>query len=400
MKQVIPLAQFIAAGAPLTEDMTYAQLFNMTDAGRLARSSKVRGPPLEIYASDRKAFHIFNFKSYPSTTGFRHRGYVAFKKPRSGQPKPSETLAVEVDCDCEDYRYRWAWANKQKGAGRIGPQSLNKSINRAPVITNPAGKPSLCKHLVAARNYIWGLIQRFPGPGEETDVDVSWKIDQLVRKAQDRYDNYDLRKQQAAQRMAVYRQAQVARNIEGPMPQAEVPKGADKELPVALPQEPLPVKPEPTPEPPKPEIPEEGENKKSTESLVVRAKHSNNMNTEALKKSKAIIEEMEDDMQAALGSDVGGAAADAPPSPAEGEELPPVTAGPDEPEDEALQLLRNISAGIDRLANEIAPVEGSPEEEAAETPEEEAAEQEEETGVPPVEDEDEFAETMPTPTGA
>jgi hypothetical protein len=413
MKQVIPLNQLFDGTESLSEDMTYAQLFNFTDSGRHARASKVRGPPLEIFAGDKKAYHIFNFKSFPSTTGFRHRGYIAFKKPRNGQPQPSESLAVEVDCDCEDYRYRWAWANKQKGAGKVGPNSLNKSINRAPVITNPAAKPSLCKHLVAAKNFIWGLIQRFPGapePGAEPEpvVDVSWKIAQLVKKAQDRYDNYGLRKQQAKQRMDVYRQGQIARNIQGPMPQADVPPGADNELPVALPQDQPPVEPvqapEPTPETPTPKAPE-GENKKRTESLVVRAKQKS-MNTEALKKTKAIVEEMGDELQATMGDEGGSAAMDVPPPPAEGGEegdLPPVTAGPDEPEDEALQLLRNISMGIDRLANELAPAEAPEGEmpgEDEKPPGEDDEEGKEETGVPPVEDDDDFSETMPVSTGA
>jgi hypothetical protein len=415
MKQVIPLNQFFDGAEQLGEAMTYAQLFNMTDSGRHARSSKVRGPPLEIYAGDRQAYHIFNFKAYPSTTGFRHRGYIAFKKPRNAQPQPSESLAVEVDCDCEDYRYRWAWANKQRGAGKVGPQSLNKSINRAPVITNPAGKPSLCKHLAAAKNFIWGLIQRFPSPqapapGEapEPAMDVSWKIGQLVKKAQDRYDNYGARKQQAAQRMDVYRQAQIARNIQGPMPQADVPRGAEEELPVALPQDQPPVE---QPEPPTPEPPVEDETKKRTESLVVRATHGKSMNTEALKKTKAIVEAMEDDLQAALGDEGGGAASDVPPPPGEGEgemgeepPLPPVTAGEDQPEDEALQLLRNISVGIDRLANELAPAEAPEgEEPEGEEPEGEEPEGEGDEGdgsVPPVEDDDDFQETMPVQTGA
>lgn len=421
MKQTIPLSQFFDGAETLSEAMTYAQLFNMTDAGRHARSSKVRGPPLEIFAGDRQAYHIFNFKSYPSTTGFRHRGYIAFKKPRNGQPQPSESLPVEVDCDCEDYRYRWAWANKQKGAGKVGPQSLNKSINRAPVITNPAGKPSLCKHLAAAKNFIWGLIQRFPTPqpapdappgaAPEPEIDVSWKIAQLVKKAQDRYDNYAQHKQKAKQQMDVYRQAQIARNIQGPMPQADVPRGAEQELPVALPQDQPPVE---QPKPASPEPPAGDETKKRTESLVVRSKHSKPMNTEALKKTKALVEELEDDIQAALGDEGGGAAADVPPPPAEGAEgemgeeppLPPVTAGEDQPEDEALQLLRNISTGIDRLANELAPVEAPEGEEPGEEPEgepegeEPEGEEGEDSAVPPVEDDDDFQETMPVTTGA
>jgi hypothetical protein len=136
------------------------------------------------------------------------------------------------------------------------------------------------------------------------------------------------------------------------------------------------------------------------------------MNTEVLKKTKAIVEAMEDDLQAALGDEGGGAAADVPPPPAEGEgemgeelPLPPVTAGEDMPEDEALQLLRNISAGIDRLASELAPVEAPEgEEPEGEAPEGEEPEGDDEGGedgsVPPVEDEDDFQETMPVSTGA
>jgi hypothetical protein len=315
--------------------------------------------------------------------------------------------------NCPDYRYRWAWANKQKGAGKVGPQSLNKCINRAPVSTNPAGKSSLCKHLVAAKNFIWGLIQRFPTPQEpvpgevqEPGMDVSWKIAQLVKKAQDRYDNYDVQKQQAARRMDVYRQAQQARNIQGPMPQADVPRGAEDEVPTALPPGQIPAEPESPLEPPlKP--PTEDENKKRAESLVVRS-NSQPMNTEALKKTKALVVEMEDDLQAAMGDvEGGGPAADVPPPPSEDnveDELPPITAGEDQPEDEALQLLRSISVGIERLANELAPDQSLedevPGDEDDQPPGEDEEGGEDETGVPPVEGDDDFQETMPVQTGA
>ena len=96
------------------------------------------------------------------------------------------------------------------------------------------------------------------------------------------------------------------------------------------------------------------------------------------------------------------AAGELPPPPADDMgELPPEAGAP---EDEALGLLRDIASGIDRLANELAPVEAEAEVELEEKPpgeeKPEGEEKKEEPGVPPVEDEDEFADTMPVATGA
>jgi hypothetical protein len=404
MKQCLPLGELLELmrSSCIQEELTFGQLFQLTDPGRLARAKNyVRGPPLEIHANDRRAYHIFNFKSYPSTTGLRHRGYVAFKKPRDGQPQASENLPVEVDCDCPDYRYRWAWANKQHGAGKVGAGSMNKAHNRAPVVTNPSGKPSLCKHIAATVGYVQGLIQRFPGGPDDdpdTDVDVSWKIEQLVRWAQRRSDNYDAEREKAKQRMDRYRQAQAARNVAGPMPAADVPQGTEEEVPVPLPGERgMPEQPQP----PEPEEPDEGETRTRNESRVVKP-NSKTMNTENLKKTKAVVEAMADELDIEL--DQAGDL-DHPAGPPEGEdveldaELPPVEAGADQPEDEALELLRSISVGIDRLANELAPA-GEPEAPEGELEEPEAPEDEDETGVPPVEDDDEFTNAMPVSTGA
>ena len=140
------------------------------------------------------------------------------------------------------------------------------------------------------------------------------------------------------------------------------------------------------------------------------------MKNQLLDESKKIIEAMggDDEQLAAevthdaLAGD--GAPAEEPagelPPPPEDElagELPPDGAGA--PEDEALGLLRDIAAGITRLADELAPVEAEAEVELEEKPpgEEHPGEEEgkgEEPGVPPVEDEDEFSETMPVATGA
>ena len=468
MKQTCTFQELIDAPVPneLFEDMTYAQFLKLADPGRLQRSATVRGPPMQIYGNKNREYHVFNFKSY-----------IAFKKPAHGRVKvPVEKLPVEVDCDCEDYRYRWAWANRQKGAGKIGPQSLNKCLNRAPVKTNPSGKPALCKHLLAARHHIMGLLAHFPKPPKgEPDVDISWKLDQLVKKTQDRYDNYDAHKAKAVAMTAQKNLVRNYRNVYGPMPQAEVPRVPNNEpvpLPPEAPGEPLPQQPprrkpnkpaqtppgaagklppkvEPAPaklpskapaksptksptklagqpkpgEKPAAKPPVKPQNKKRTESLVVISNSENRMNAELLKQTKAICEEMADEIEQGLTAPEGEGAPEAgaelpPPGgdemPPMGDEMPPMGGdemGAENPEDEALNLLRDIAGGITRMADEIAPVEAPegaepegelpPDEPEGEEPEGEEGEEEGEgAAVPPVEDEDEFTETMPVSTGA
>jgi hypothetical protein len=89
--------------------------------------------------------------------------------------------------DCPDFRYRWAWSDKQRGAARIGKQSMNQCINRAPRKTNPDNVPGLCKHILAARDYIYGMLAKFPG-GEP---DTGEKLAQIVGYANKRWQNFD-----------------------------------------------------------------------------------------------------------------------------------------------------------------------------------------------------------------
>ncbi len=163
----------------LAEEMTFDQLFRYSEPKRVKRSDTVRGPPLDIKGASDAIYHSFNFKSYPSTTGLRWHGYIKFKKPKFMKPNtPLQHIPCEVDCSCPDFKYRFAWADKQRGAAKIGPQSMNKCINRAPVHTNPANIPGLCKHILAARDYIYGMKAKFfagePDTGETLEKMVKW----------------------------------------------------------------------------------------------------------------------------------------------------------------------------------------------------------------------------------
>lgn len=423
--------------------LTYDKLFRRSDPKRIWRSGQVRGPPLEIDSYKDAIFHTFNFKSYPSTTGLRHRGYIKFERPRHGRPMPAEKIPVVVDCTCPDFRYRWAWANKQRGASRVGSQSLNQAHDRAPRITNPGNKVGLCKHLLAAKNYIYGLIQRFDqeqpasqrvrGRGVQ---DMAWKLDQLVKYANKRWINWDQQHQAGMRRQAIQRQVQQARNVAGPMPAAEVPPNIDNERPVPLPNPNVPEVPEEEEveapllavppgergrQMPQGEQPPQRRNRNRNESCVVMSAANNSiadtMSKDLLNRTKALVEALEnpDELAAEVTNDTLADETGGEPDADMGSELPPPPADelaelPPEggaPEDEALGLLRDIAGGIDRLANELAPIEAGEGEFPGAEPKEKEDEGEEgeekdkdEPGVPPVTDDDDFSETMPVASGA
>jgi hypothetical protein len=162
----------------ILEKLTFDQLVSVSEPKRVMRAKTVRGPPLDLEAYDDSVYYIFNFKSFPSTTGKRHKGYIKFFKPKS--QKPLEKIECLVDCTCPDFRYRWAWANKQRGSSVVGAKSMNQSLNRAPRITNPRNRPGLCKHLLAMRDFVYGQYEEFDGQLP----DASKKIERIVKNVQ------------------------------------------------------------------------------------------------------------------------------------------------------------------------------------------------------------------------
>ena len=178
--------RILPAVIALHERLTYDQLFKATDNGRIDRANtQVRGPALEVESAQDSTYYFFNVKSFPSTTGLRHKGYIRFFKPRMANPdqyQALEKLDVMVDCVCPDFRYRWAWSLKQRQSSLVGPQSLNQAHNRAPRITNPTNKISLCKHLASCKDYIYGARANFPQGDSEPNI-----LNKLTRYATKRW---------------------------------------------------------------------------------------------------------------------------------------------------------------------------------------------------------------------
>lgn len=169
---------------PVQERLSFHTLYGLSEPRRKVRAQTVSGPPLKLDTFTDQMMWSFNFKSAPSTTGLRHHGYIRFFKPR--RPKQLQQLECIVDCTCQDFKYRWAWANKQRGSSQVGPRSMNHAWNQAPRITNPTGRPGLCKHLLALKDYIYGVYAGFPTRDREFTDDAMKK---LVRYAQNRWIN-------------------------------------------------------------------------------------------------------------------------------------------------------------------------------------------------------------------
>lgn len=236
----------------LFERLTFDRLFRVSEPKRVYRSFTVRGPPLEIDSYQDAVYYIFNFKANPSTTGLRHRGYVKFFKPKNKNPKnvPLQHLECLVDCECPDFRYRWAWANKQRQSSVVGPSSLNQAWNKAPKITNPSGRPGLCKHILATRAYIYGLLASFPGD----EPDTAYKLDKLTKHATKRWTDYEGAMQAAREREQEIRRRREMRNL--------------GQRPIAPPAPEVPVRPAPEePEPGAPARMPRGQQPKATAAL-------------------------------------------------------------------------------------------------------------------------------------
>jgi len=212
----------------LCERLTFDQLFRMSEPKRTLRALTVKGPPLEIDSYQDVVYYCFDFKANPSTTGLRHKGYVKFFKPLNPRSRPLQHLECLVDCTCPDYRYRWAWTNKQRGSGVVGTNSLNQAWNKAPRITNPAGRSGLCKHILAARSYIYGLIDTFPGD----EPDTAEKLNKLTKYAKKRWTDFPGAMAAAKERDQEMARIRALRNIAGRLP--EPPPEIEPEEPLSV----------------------------------------------------------------------------------------------------------------------------------------------------------------------
>ena len=231
--------------------------------------------------------------------------------------------------NCQDYRYRWGWANKQRGASKVGPGSMNQALNRAPHITNPTGRPGLCKHILALKEFIQGTMASFPANADKSSDDV---LNKLVTYANDRWTNLPQHMAKAKERDATFAARRALQRAGRDLEQAKaawgVPTPGENEVP--MPPE-LPAEmdvPVPTPIPEKPRRGSVKPSKRVDRSSESLMKHNTSLID--VKVLKRIIEDEETAVQT----------------------TPPTKGESDG--DDALGYLRKIEAGIQSMNQGLA----------------------------------------------
>lgn len=136
----------------LMEEMTFRQLLDLSDKNRISRARGMDVRSLKIDAQNDGEAWEFSYKSNPSTTGKRHRGYIKFPKKELSSNKSAYAMNCVVDCTCPDFKYKFAYNDAQKGASVVGSKSWNKNNGSTPLpIHRQVG---LCKHLIALADYL------------------------------------------------------------------------------------------------------------------------------------------------------------------------------------------------------------------------------------------------------
>ena len=169
---MIKLMEILRNPSLLFEKMSFKQLLSRTDGGRIDRGSRMRVRSLAGTANEDEEQWNFGYKSDRDhiTTMGPHEGRISFEKDAYVKYKGKRSMddvMCKVDCSCPDYKYRWAYANAAQEAGEMGNDSLNQCNGNPPNKTNPRRKPSLCKHLVALKDYLRTKLQESDGRLDE-----------------------------------------------------------------------------------------------------------------------------------------------------------------------------------------------------------------------------------------
>jgi len=169
---MIKLIEILRNPSMLLEKMSFRQLLSNTDGGRINRGSRMRVRSLAGSANEDEEQWNFGYKSDRDhiTTMKPHTGRISFEKDayiRYKGKRSMDDVVCKVDCSCPDYKYRWAYANAVQDAGEVGMDTLNQCNGRPPVKMNPGKKPSLCKHLVALKDYLRTKLQESDGRLDE-----------------------------------------------------------------------------------------------------------------------------------------------------------------------------------------------------------------------------------------
>jgi hypothetical protein len=185
----------------LNERMSFADLYDDTDDERIFKSKLpgMRVRPMAISMENDNETWNFGYTSQEKSQYKRHRdkvghrGRIIFFKDSVEPDDNAEDLECMVDCDCKDFQMRWAYVDAQQDASMIGPNSLNKAINRPPLKTNPEGETKLCKHLAALVRYLVTNLDKARQRAHlrRKPFNIFEEMDELANKGNDTTNYYE-----------------------------------------------------------------------------------------------------------------------------------------------------------------------------------------------------------------
>ena len=138
----------------LNEGVSFKNLLRGSEPGRIERGKHdVRAKSIRVASIDGTEAWLFSYKSNPSTTGERWKGYVRFLKEDVSNKDSIEDLDCKIYCNCFDYLYRYAYNNAKSGVG-----DNPNNINRAPRSRAAGGVgdygSGACKHILSLSEFL------------------------------------------------------------------------------------------------------------------------------------------------------------------------------------------------------------------------------------------------------
>ena len=148
------ISLFEIARGLLCEELTFRQLLDYSDAARKGRANNIDVRSLSVTPTKDGESWNFSYKSKPSTTGKRWRGYIKFLQNDLDSNKSAYAINCVVDCECPDFKHRFAEKDTKYKASVVGPNSLNKNSGVKSHDYNIEQQVGLCKHLIALSGYL------------------------------------------------------------------------------------------------------------------------------------------------------------------------------------------------------------------------------------------------------
>jgi len=137
----------------LLEKMSFRDLLGHSDPKRIDRAKTVSSKNLSVQSGDNQERMVFSYKSNPSTTGNRHKGYIQFYNDDIKKHNSLEDVNCICECSCPDFKYKYAYGLNKQGVAPIGSTALSTNNGQRPKNFNESNI-GICKHLISLGSHL------------------------------------------------------------------------------------------------------------------------------------------------------------------------------------------------------------------------------------------------------